>query len=375
MDEQGFQALTEQVYAAVFDDDAWSSLLTALRHQFDASVITTMAWDQADVAPWLIRSTGSDADADRQYTEYYHAHDQWRHAFQCNGTALQQPLIVTDEALVPREIYLKSEMYHGFSRRLDVGRGLFAITDLSATLDSGFSIHRPAHMPEFDRHDVGLLKKLAPHLKRGLHLHRQMSQLRARTSLFASAFDALGLAIFLLDATGRIVMLNEAARRHLDAPQSARLLALQNARLTGVAARDAATLENAIQPQAEFTPPAEFTLYGASPAAALRLTVTPLKGLPDAYNMPHGARVSYLVTASPLYHPLPVTELVMQQHGLTRTEAEVAQLLAQGLTPTEIAARRGKSLNTIKAQVRQIYAKTGVAGQAALLAKLLGVQG
>jgi DNA-binding CsgD family transcriptional regulator len=53
--------------------------------------------------------------------------------------------------------------------------------------------------------------------------------------------------------------------------------------------------------------------------------------------------------------------------GLTRSETEVAQLVAKGLSYKEIARKRGRSFSTIDHQLRSIRKKTGATSTAALI--------
>lgn len=62
---------------------------------------------------------------------------------------------------------------------------------------------------------------------------------------------------------------------------------------------------------------------------------------------------------------------VMQAHfdqwGLTPAESDVALFSLKGMTVNEIAALRGTSVGTIKAQTNAIYRKAGVSGRPQLL--------
>jgi DNA-binding CsgD family transcriptional regulator len=53
--------------------------------------------------------------------------------------------------------------------------------------------------------------------------------------------------------------------------------------------------------------------------------------------------------------------------GLTRAEADVALFSIKGLSTAEIAALRGTSEGTVKAQTNAIYRKAGVSGRSQLL--------
>ena len=62
-----------------------------------------------------------------------------------------------------------------------------------------------------------------------------------------------------------------------------------------------------------------------------------------------------------------VPGLLRQAFGLTRAEAAVATMIAGGDTPAEIAKHRNVSVETIRAQLRVLYAKTGTNRQAELV--------
>jgi DNA-binding CsgD family transcriptional regulator len=53
-------------------------------------------------------------------------------------------------------------------------------------------------------------------------------------------------------------------------------------------------------------------------------------------------------------------------HGLTLAETQLAEALLSGLTPVDIAERRNVSMSTVRTQLRSLYIKTGVTGQAEL---------
>jgi DNA-binding CsgD family transcriptional regulator len=69
--------------------------------------------------------------------------------------------------------------------------------------------------------------------------------------------------------------------------------------------------------------------------------------------------------------PTAGTEGMRARFGLTRAEAGVAMLIADGLSATEIAAHLGISVYTVRAHLRRIYSKTGVNRQVALVRLIL----
>ena len=65
-------------------------------------------------------------------------------------------------------------------------------------------------------------------------------------------------------------------------------------------------------------------------------------------------------------------DLVMRSFGLTRAETEVLSHLAEGLTPAEIADARARSIETIRAQIRSLVAKTDASHVTDLVGLALG---
>ncbi|MGY6707793.1 MAG: alpha/beta fold hydrolase [Rhizobiaceae bacterium] len=68
-----------------------------------------------------------------------------------------------------------------------------------------------------------------------------------------------------------------------------------------------------------------------------------------------------------------MNELLCSAFGLTEAETAVAEGLAEGLTPAELAERRGVSILTVRVQIRSLLAKTGAAGQTDLMRLLMSV--
>ncbi len=60
-----------------------------------------------------------------------------------------------------------------------------------------------------------------------------------------------------------------------------------------------------------------------------------------------------------------------QEWGLTPSEREVALFILKGLSNTEIAELRGKSIGTVKAQVNAIFRKAGANSRAQLISQFM----
>jgi DNA-binding CsgD family transcriptional regulator len=68
----------------------------------------------------------------------------------------------------------------------------------------------------------------------------------------------------------------------------------------------------------------------------------------------------------------PQVQLIEQDLGISRREAQLAALLAQGKEVGEIAARLHISVHTARTHLKTIFAKTGCGSQVELIRRILG---
>lgn len=80
------------------------------------------------------------------------------------------------------------------------------------------------------------------------------------------------------------------------------------------------------------------------------------------------SRVSALVPCTTI-----CPELLQNTHGLTPAEARVAIILTEGGSAQEVADRLGVSFNTVRTQIREIYAKLGVDTRARFVKLMLEI--
>ncbi|MCB1386475.1 MAG: alpha/beta fold hydrolase [Nitratireductor sp.] len=84
-------------------------------------------------------------------------------------------------------------------------------------------------------------------------------------------------------------------------------------------------------------------------------------------------RFEALAVTSEMAWPEPLSAVVREAFGLTETEAEILRALVEGAGLKEIASRRGRSLGTIKTQLRSLLFKSETRTQAELIRLTLGL--
>ena len=76
-----------------------------------------------------------------------------------------------------------------------------------------------------------------------------------------------------------------------------------------------------------------------------------------------------MLAASGQFHQLMISRF--EEWGLSPSEKDVALFTLKGLSNSEIAEARGKSVGTIKAQCNAIYQKAGVSGRTQLISHFI----
>ncbi len=366
MDEDQLGALIETIYTSAFEEDGWGKLLEILRKQFHASQASVAVFGGRETYPPFAVST-LDPVSLEPYSVYYY---RLAPAIPGNNLALvpKNVRVFQTTELLGYAAWINSEFHNDFLKSYDMSLPLVSYLDEAGDQTAYFVAHRPASSKDYSQEEVNLLRTLAPHLSRGLRIYREMTGLRAKASQFEAAFDTFA-ASFLLDHAGRVLALNRKAEELLAADGP---LTVQNGRLTARHPPDQAELDAALSRQAPGAPPPELVLHGPAYCPAVRLSIMPVNGagnIPLFFDVTRTARGAFLVTAVALG---PTVQSLTANYRLTRAEAEVAQLLAQGLKAQQIAAHRCASVATVNTQIKQVYAKTCVDGHAGLMVKLLG---
>lgn len=182
----------------------------------------------------------------------------------------------------------------------------------------------------------------------------------------AAACDQFMRGILLLDASGRPLYANLAAREML---ATADAMSQQGGRLVLNDGRQQARLD-------QFRARPAVTAAGVSDSGRLVLQLDRSSGLP-AYRVlmtrlalaavPVAERVFLMMVFDPSTSHRIRAEVLIELYGLTRAEAAVAARLFEGAGVSAIAADTRHSANTVRTHLRAIFRKCQVSSQAQLL--------
>lgn len=247
------------------------------------------------------------------------------------------------------------------------------------------SVYRPEHGDSFDDDDVALLRRLIAHVSRslGVMFHLRDHKLQAASNL--AALDRLQAGVVLLDVGGAVQFANAAAERLMSRSDPLRMHAAGNhagrrlrlaPRLHSIEESFQAAIARALQALVSSSAVEHFSHAVVLPDAGGKpscvMHAAPLGDAPAfaaGAKRPRAILFLYDLAAASSVSPAVLRELF----GLTPAEARTALQLLQGGTAEEMAARLGVSANTVKTQLKAVYAKTNTNRQSDVLKLLLAL--
>ena len=189
---------------------------------------------------------------------------------------------------------------------------------------------------------------------------------RALAAIAIEILENGRLGIVQLDRRARVLESNDRARAFLSGGHG--LLSTDGQLRAALREDDAALqrlLEGALPRPGGPGAGGSMLVRAEESAARLMLRVNPVVGETTAAGE---SRIGALVLMADLagsarYDPDRLGELL----GLTRAESQIAGLLAEGWTVREIAARRGRSVASIRFHLKHIFGRHGLARQVELV--------
>jgi DNA-binding CsgD family transcriptional regulator len=217
---------------------------------------------------------------------------------------------------------------------------------------------------------TALGNQLVPHFARALSIHRDLGAESHKQRALDEVLDRLPLGMLLLDARRQVIHANMSAQRMLALDDG---LSLREQQVRGDAGD--ADLQHAIDAALQAGERGEFdhVSHAAVPTKSghrpFLLAVTPvMRARPgrqgaDVTAVVYFSNPDALATAS--------VQALEAVYGLTAAEAAVVRGLVEGLSMEEIAAQRQVKPDTVRSQLKQVFAKTRTSRQAELIRLVL----
>ncbi len=202
--------------------------------------------------------------------------------------------------------------------------------------------------------------EIEQHAQRALLFLGRLDEANARSDI-SVALDEVGSTAAFISADGSTISsANPAASKLFDLDTGAKLAALP------IEAEDALALGRAIRT----------VVSQASGRDALLRARSVRTGGPIAFRVrriENAGDPAAIVVTSEFTWPEGLTETLREAFDLTIAEAEIVRAVTSGLSPKDIADTRGRSLDTVRTQIKHILAKTQTRSQSELVRVALGL--
>jgi len=347
--------LISLIYATLLGETSWQQFLDKLVEDIPAGkAVMVMHGINSPEGSYVPANAGFEAAAIDMYHKHYVALNLW-----------QPPLLnqrvgegVIDNQLFPREELLKSEFYNDYllhneirvAAAVKIGsdkRYFFSVATLSAQTDLPLKEHMATR-----------LTSLGPHLKRAFDYYRKGQANQFMTETGTSLFDAADIAVIVVGDGANIKTISAAGQAMLvsQAPVYVSPLGQMRSRNEEVQAVLDAMLTRT------YSGPKTISLFSHQ----TKLTLIHVKK--DSISLYfEGPTVIILMEQlsqrSAAFDP----KLVALVYDLTRAEIRALSGIVAGKSVSQIAQEASLSRETIRVQIKSLYAKTGASSQADIL--------
>lgn len=361
------------IYDAALSPAQWPVVLAAVADLLGAHAGFFFS-THSDAHPDLVlHEHGVGPGMIQEFVGGWYAHDPWMHAARQSGQTSRNT-VVTSEDLLSRELFLRSDYYHAFTRRYDiagmVGSVLFDGSESDLMPFTNLCWYRPEQAAPFGPAEKRHLRFLLPHFQRAMRIQRRLGWMADERA--HGLLGALRVASLLLDRAGQVHHANASGRTLLAQLPAG---AYRHGQLRGLGLHCFPALADALA-ACRADHPIRLSVLHAGPlpvAASATLVV-----LPPERHTPLGALDDerlLLLAELPRADPEEAAAAAAGLFRLSRAETRVLAGLLAGESPVEIAARTGVSVATIRTQLAQLFTKTGTRAQNELLLLVSGIRG
>jgi DNA-binding CsgD family transcriptional regulator/PAS domain-containing protein len=364
-----FVVAVEAIYDAALDPARWPDALHTIADVL-GDVGAILLWRRDDGAFGSIASP-SVVEAQKEFEQ-----DGWMIHDLRALRAAERGYFFSGEPFTDRHVCTDEEIrtnpsYTQFQARY--GLGWFGAVAVSPNPHVGvvLSVHRAKSRPPISDAELGIVAELGRHVEKSLRLSIRLFDADLLNLGLGEALTRLGIGVFALDSSRRVIFVNPAGARLLGDD-----LMVVKDRLLASAMPGRALLENAIQQTCRFTPAAivadqkPILIEREEEERPLVVYVLPTgpSSQPAAEFLAHARAI--VLAIDPDANDPADPALVRDVLGLTLGEARMAALVGSGLGVREASQRLRITEETARSVLKHVFCKTGVSRQSELVVLL-----
>jgi len=263
------------------------------------------------------------------------------------------------EYMKPQGLALESPLFHVLANA--------ELRPLAAML-----VYRREGCRPFGPADFELLDLLAPHLARAYRIHCRFGDARHEQHALREVLDRFPAGVILLDQNSHVVMTNRSGAQILAVADGIRIDHGRPRLSDPRQDRDFQLLvDEVVHTRAQRGRSYGKTMSFVRPSGrrSYAAMLGPLLAPPPGTALREAAAILFI--ADPEGSQISTTEVLEGLYDLTRAEAELLRLLAEGRSLEEVAEKRGVTMNTARSQLKQVFAKTETRRQGELVRLVL----
>ncbi|WP_137940070.1 hypothetical protein [Chitinivorax sp. B] len=372
INDETISLLTARIYDTVLAPHMWPTVLqqiSGLLNAFGGGLIVRDR-QAASSRQLLWAATGHSEECQQQYVDYYRSLDPLPEVLQ--GRQIGE--FVAYDALHDERYRQKRAFQHDFL--IPHGIRYVAAACIGSPDDSQglLGFQRGPEQGEFGGLEMAVLSKLSPHIVKAVQLlcHVQQMQSSQSTGLLgASALDMMEVAVFVVGVSRNIVFANLLGERVMLSGRIGRQKAFETGPRLILHDVDAdQRLERAVRRVCQGGEGA--FLHTSRPVGEHRqiLCVLPLQDT-SRYASNGATPLAMVLVSDPRKTRRGAAAQLRALFGLTPAEATLALELAAGRSLNELSEETGRSVDTLRTQLKCVFSKTDTHRQSELVSLLL----
>tara|TARA_B110000902_G_scaffold257577_1_gene325974 strand:+ start:609 stop:1781 length:1173 start_codon:yes stop_codon:yes gene_type:complete len=379
LSESDFSTLIGLLYQGALEPQPWQSALPALREALDAQVVSlVLRPPSADDEGVILNCVRQDESVDNSHVTLADPNDwevsAYREQFFSLDPFVSLPLdkVIALEDILPDKDLVTSDYYLHYLKPINLFRILGVDTSEPGGMLARLRFSRRASEPRFKATERQLLTLLTPHLSRAIEIYAKLNRMTSERDLYAGAVNQLSVASIILDEQGRMLTTNAVGRALLDQGEG---LSLRDGHLHIEGRNINKELQEALtsiireQLHGETSVVRALRVPRPGGRSDLGLVVRPVPA--SQWSEGQVSPSAAVFISDPDLQESTSQPILGALFELTPAEANLATLLARGLNLAQVSVAQNISQHTARAQLKSIFAKTGVSRQAELVRLVL----
>ena len=379
LSQSDFSNLIGLLYQGALEPQPWQSALPALREALDAQVVSlVLRPPSADDEGVILNCVRQDESVDNSHVTLADPNDwevsAYREQFFSLDPFVSLPLdkVIALEDILPDKDLVTSDYYLHYLKPINLFRILGVDTSEPGGMLARLRFSRRASEPRFKATERQLLTLLTPHLSRAIEIYAKLNRMTSERDLYAGAVNQLSVASIILDEQGRMLTTNAVGRALLDQGEG---LSLRDGHLHIEGRNINKELQEALtsiireQLHGETSMVRALRVPRPGGRSDLGLVVRPVPA--SQWSEGQVSPSAAVFISDPDLQESTSRPILGALFELTPAEANLATLLARGLSLAQVSVAQNISQHTARAQLKSIFAKTGVSRQAELVRLVL----